>query len=81
MSERYLYLVHSYKNNWETYLDSISGRTTSPRWDICIITASNEDQAAAYRLQLEQRIKSKLLPSTSRFLVITVPEGKRVGSG
>ena len=81
MSERYLYLVHSYKNNWETYLDSISGRTTSPRWDICIITASNEDQAAAYRLQLEQRIKSKLLPSTTRFLVIPDPEGKRVGSG
>lgn len=81
MNEQQIYLVQSYQNNWQYYLDSISGRTTSPSWDLCIITASNEDQAKAYRLQIDQRIKSKLLPSSTKFLVIPDPGGKRVGSG
>ena len=81
MNEQQIYLVQSYQNNWQYYLDSILGRSTSPRWDLCIITASNEDQAKAYRLQIDQRIKSKLLPSSTKFLVIPDPGGKRVGSG
>ncbi len=80
-NERLAYLSHIHKESWQIYLDSISGRSTSPSWDVCIITASNEDQAKAYRLQLEQRIKSKLLPTSTRFLVIPDPGGKRVGSG
>jgi len=81
MDQRQVYLIQSYHDNWQNYLDSIAGRATSPVWDLCVITASNVDQAQAYRCQLEQRIEAGLLPSSTGFLVIPDPDGKRVGSG
>lgn len=81
MHDPHLHLVESHKKNWQNYLDSISGRTVLPVWDTCIITASNEDQARAYRLQLRQRIKSNFLPAETDFMVLPDPNGKRVGSG
>lgn len=81
MHDPHLHLVEIHKKNWQNYLDSISGRTVLPVWDTCIITASNEDQARAYRLQLRQRIKSNFLPAETDFMVLPDPNGKRVGSG
>jgi len=50
-------------------------------WDYLIVTASNEDQASAYRGQLELRKKLGFIPQVREVLAISDPEGKRVGSG
>jgi fucokinase len=50
-------------------------------WDYLIITASNEDQASAYRTQLDLRKKLGLIPHVNEVLAISDPEGRRVGSG
>jgi len=50
-------------------------------WDYLIVTASNEDQASAYRGQLELRKKLGFVPQVREVLAISDPEGKRVGSG
>lgn len=51
-----------------------------PFFDIIVITASNDRQAAAYRSEIRRRINAGLLPK-AQFEVIADPEGKRVGSG
>lgn len=50
-------------------------------WDYVILTASNEEQAKGYRLQIEHRRKNGLLPADCVYEVLPDPEGKRVGSG
>ena len=50
-------------------------------WHYLIITASNEDQAAGYRAQLDLRLRLGLLPEEQNVLVVADPGGKRVGSG
>ncbi|MEI6158142.1 MAG: L-fucokinase, partial [Atribacterota bacterium] len=52
-----------------------------PVWDGCVLTASNEDQARAYKLQLNARLEGGLLPRETEYVVIPDPEGKRIGSG
>ena len=43
--------------------------------------ASNEDQASAYRTQIDERLEKGLLPAETHYAVLPDPEGKRVGSG
>ena len=50
-------------------------------WHYLILTASNEAQAAAYRTQLELRRQLGLLAPVREVLVVTDPDGRRVGSG
>ncbi|MBT3272346.1 MAG: hypothetical protein HN368_04260, partial [Spirochaetales bacterium] len=50
-------------------------------FDICIITASNESQAASFRKLLDTRVNSGLYPREIDFLVCSDPAGVRVGSG
>lgn len=50
-------------------------------WDYVILTASNEEQAKGYRLQIEHRRKNGLIPDDCVYEVLPDPEGKRVGSG
>ena len=50
-------------------------------WHYLIITASNEDQAAGYRAQLDLRLRLGLLPEVQNILVVADPGGKRIGSG
>ncbi len=50
-------------------------------WHYLIITASNEDQAAGYRAQLDLRLRLGLLPEVQNVLVVADPGGKRIGSG
>jgi len=54
--------------------------SSRPFFDIVAVTASNDRQAAAYRVEIERRKTAGLLPK-ARFEVIADPEGKRVGSG
>ncbi len=53
----------------------------SHHWDFLILTAANEPQAAIYRQQLGVRAGLGLLGEFRRWLVVTDPGGKRVGSG
>ena len=51
------------------------------RWDWIVLTAANERQAQAYRIQIDMRLKQKRLPKGTRFLVVTDYLEKRIGSG
>ncbi len=73
-----LFQKQSYEDAWQTYQEQLNGGLV---WDFVVLTASNEEQAAGYRRQLEHRISKGLLPAKTEFLVFPDPEGKRVGSG
>lgn len=62
-----LFLSQSYQDTWDDYIRSLSSETF-PVWDYVILTASNEDQAEGYRMQIEQR--KDYLPSRTHFAVI-----------
>ena len=71
-------LVQSYQDCWEDYKRSVRS-ALYPCWDYIILTASNERQAEGYRRQLRER--RSVLPSRTKFAVISDRDGKRVGSG
>jgi galactokinase/mevalonate kinase-like predicted kinase len=50
-------------------------------WDYLILTAANDQQAAAYDLQIRERRDLGLLPRVKEILVIPDRDGKRAGSG
>ncbi len=75
-----LFLAQSYKDTWDDYNRSIKMQNFS-RWDYVVLTASNEDQAESFKLQIEERKKAGFLPKDTRFLVVPDEGGKRVGSG
>ena len=75
-----LFLSQSYKDAWEDYIRSLN-RPNFIRWDYILLTASNEQQAEGFRMQLEERRKAGLLPPSTHFAVLPDPEGRRVGSG
>ncbi|MBI5567525.1 MAG: bifunctional fucokinase/L-fucose-1-P-guanylyltransferase, partial [Chloroflexi bacterium] len=74
------YLQQAYQDNWQQYLVSLK-HDTELGWDVCVLTASDERQAAMYRGQLEWRQAAGLLPRHTRFMVIADPNGQRIGSG
>ena len=75
-----LFLQQSSEDNWEDYLRSME-RTDSIKWDYVILTASNEFQASGYRKQIDERLRKNTIPKHTEYIVISDPEGKRVGSG
>jgi fucokinase len=75
-----LFLRQSYMDSWEDYRRSLQ-KTSFIKWDYVILTASNEAQALAFQLQIEQRLKKNQLPASTRYVVLPDPDGKRVGSG
>jgi fucokinase len=54
---------------------------TSESWDYLILTAANDDQAAAYEAQIRMRREAGQLTQVRDTLVVADPEGRRVGSG
>jgi len=50
-------------------------------WDYLIITASNEQQAAAYESQLQLRQKLGLIRDVKQVMTVPDPGGRRIGSG
>ncbi len=75
-----LFLRQSYQDAWADYERSLS-KTYFIHWDYVILTASNEDQAKAYREQIEIRQKGGFLPKKTHYAVLPDPGGRRVGSG
>lgn len=77
---QHLFLQQSCVDAWEEYLRQVKN-SRAICWDYVILTASNEEQAAIYRRELEYRLALKKLPSQTIYLVLEDPDGKRVGSG
>lgn len=75
-----LFLSQSYLDSWEDYIRSLR-KTSFIKWDYVILTASNEEQASAFRMQIKQRLERKQLPASTKYVVLPDPDGKRVGSG
>lgn len=75
-----LFLRQSYLDNWTEYTRSLTEKKVI-HWDYIILTASNEDQAKAYRSQIDFRLENGLLPPSTHYAVLPDPDGKRVGSG
>ena len=75
-----LFLRQSYQDAWEEYEKSLTKKYFI-HWDYVILTASNEEQAAAYQAQIDARLVQGRLPSHTVYKVLPDPEGKRVGSG
>jgi fucokinase len=75
-------LQQGYRNNWQRYADALAGSGDGTHtWDLCVLTASNEQQAEAYEAQLASRRRAGLLPRHTTFRVIPDPDGARIGSG
>jgi fucokinase len=75
-----LFLRQSYKDAWTDYEKSLTKKYFI-KWDYIILTASNEEQADAYRMQIENRLSQGLLPASTHYAVLPDPDGKRIGSG
>lgn len=75
-----LFLRQSYLDSWDDYERSLR-KKSFVKWDYVILTASNEEQAMAYKEQIAIRLKHNLLPKETHFEVLPDPGGKRVGSG
>lgn len=75
-----LFEQQSYRDALGYYLETLENPKPST-WDYVILTASNEAQAKAYRVQIEHRLKRNQLPSKTHYAVIPDLGGKRVGSG
>lgn len=56
-------------------------RQPTKLWDYLIVTASNDEQARAYRSQLAARAGLDILTGIAEVIVVADPQGKRVGSG
>ncbi len=63
------------------YYQSALCNSSVPVWDYVILTASNEDQAKAYEVQIEHRLKKQQIPDRTVYKVIPDLNGQRVGSG
>ena len=63
--DRAAFLRQAFRNNWQQYLASLQPgqRGTPPGWDVCVLTASDEGQATAYRRQLDWRRQGGMLPA------------------
>ncbi len=75
-----LFLSQSYKDTWDDYKRSLSNPNFIC-WDYIILTASNDQQAAAFQAQLDERQAAGFLPVRTKFAIIPDKGGVRVGSG
>ena len=75
-----LFIRQSYLDSYDEYEKSLV-KANYPVWDYVVLTASNEDQAAAYRHQIDYRMEKGRLPVRTQYIVLADPDGQRVGSG
>jgi fucokinase len=75
-----IFIQQSYEDNWDLYISGLKGMAGA-MWDYMVITASNERQAEAYRIQIEERSRNGWFPNKIKWMVVPDPDGQRVGSG
>ena len=74
------FIRETYQDTWNIYQKSLENNSLS-KWNWLVLTASNKEQAATYRQEIEYRLNKNLIPKETKYLVLEDPEGKRVGSG
>lgn len=74
------FLSQSYRDAWKDFEYSLYNEKARC-WDWIIVTASNERQAESYRIQIRKRIKEKIWPVKSKWMVVPDLGGERIGSG
>lgn len=74
------FLSQTYQDAWNDYQYILSSHYVK-KWDYIVLTASNEKQAIGFRQQINFRLENRMIPSETRYLCISDPEGKRVGTG
>ena len=81
MNSKYksLFIRQSYLDGYNIYEDSLKDKIAT--WDYVILTASNEEQAKGYRLQIYKRLAKGVLSPSTHYAVVPDPNGKRCGSG
>ena len=79
MNQEYFF-SQSYQDALKDY-DYSCKNVKADRWNWIVLTAANERQAEAYRMQIDIREQQKRLPKGTRFIVVTDYEEKRIGSG
>ncbi len=75
-----LFEQQSYRDAMDYYLGTLENDKL-PVWDYVLLTASNEAQAMAYRVQIEHRLKNRQITARTHYAVIPDRDGLRVGSG
>lgn len=61
-------------------LPCVRAESLRVNWDVVIVTASNEEQAAVYRSQIIRRLEYGLLPRQTKYEVVPDWRGQRIGS-
>ncbi len=74
------FFAQSYSDALSDYIYSCTN-SKMDKWDWIVLTAANEKQADAYRIQIENRIKDNRMPLGTKFAVVTDYKEERVGSG
>lgn len=74
------FFSQSYNNALEDYIYACNN-SEFYAWDKVILTAANERQAEAYRLQISVRKEQHRLPFNTKFEVVADYKDQRVGSG
>ncbi|MCQ2485159.1 MAG: bifunctional fucokinase/L-fucose-1-P-guanylyltransferase [Clostridia bacterium] len=74
-----LFLKQSLIDSEEDFRMSLISKNHS-HWDCIVITASNESQAEAYKMQIQLRKRSGRLPCATDFLIVPDKDNCRVGS-
>ena len=77
---QHLFLQQSCIDAWTEYKRQIKSHRAII-WDYIVLTASNEEQADVYRREIDYRMECGQIPSRTKYLVLSDPDGKRVGSG
>ena len=76
-----LFLKQSYMEALEEYERLLQRTDDHIHWDYVALTASSDEQAEAYRRQISVRLSKGRLPACTKYIVVSDPDGKRVGSG
>ncbi len=74
------FFKQSSSDAFQDYAYACSGRKTEI-WDWIVLTAADEKQADAYRIQIEKRKAEKWLPAGTRTAVVPDYRNERIGSG
>lgn len=75
-----IFLTESYKDS-QKYYKSILKNSEADFFDYVIITSNNSEQTELYRMEIDMRLKRKMLPDSTKFLIIPDTEDNRLGSG
>src|SRR5262245_61594922 len=64
-----------------SYAALLTDPSAAPWWNVVVITASSERQAATYRSEIQSRLQSGRLPRNTEYVVVADVAGRRMGSG